>query len=320
MKNDIAVAFIAFNRPALTLASFDAVRQSKPSRLYVITDGPRTNHATDIGKCAQVKSILSKVDWDCSVKTNFSETNLGCKNRVISGLNWVFEHETEAIIIEDDCVPRKSFFDFSSSLLRKYVNDDRVYVVTGNNFQQGTTRGDASYYFSKYNHCWGWATWRRAWSKNSPSLTFWPAWKQSSQWMSFHQSDLERLFWERMFDKAFNSEIDTWDFGWTASVWHQGGLTATPNSNLVSNIGFNKEATHTRRKNLLLSNLSTEDLGSIIHPNAMHADADADGFVFRSVISPKKRSSIFSFVKRPLMKVVSRWANASIAFLVGLAV
>ncbi len=275
------VAYIIFNRPRHTRETFAAIRHQQPYKLFIIADGPRLDHPTDFERCQEVRKIVEKIDWPCEVLFNLSDINLGCKQRVTTGLDWVFSQVDRAIILEDDILPSKDFFSFCEELLERYKSDDRISCITGNNFQDGQHRGKAedSYYFSRYIHVWGWATWRRAWMYNNTSLSFWPEWKKTKEWRSKFDDYNERRYWKQIFDKMFNNAIDTWDYHWTASVWIRGGLTATPNVNLVTNIGFGPEATHT---------IEQEDrygqkfftLGPISHPQEVIRDTDADKYTY----------------------------------------
>ena len=278
-----AVLFLVFNRPTTTAQVFDAIRKAKPLRLYVAADGPRADRADEAEKVAKVREIATEVDWPCEVKTLFREENLGCKRSVSGGINWFFEHEEQGIILEDDCLPHLDFFTFCETLLDRYASDHRVWVITGDNFQNGVQRGDASYYFSRYNHVWGWASWRRAWQKADMEIKFWPEWKTSAEWAAFWADSVARNYWEKIFDRIYRAEIDTWDYPWTASVWYHGGLTATPNANLVSNIGFGPDATHTVNSGSSLESLAMKALGRISHPTNIIRDVTADQVVFDHV-------------------------------------
>lgn len=167
------VAFIIFNRPDTTRRVFEMIRQAQPPKLLVIADGARENHPSDRQNCAAAKGIIAEVDWDCEVTTNYSDRNLGCRDRLASGLNWVFEQVPEAIILEDDCLPHSSFFRFCEEMLLKYRNDNRIMHIGGNNFQMQKSRTNDSYYFSRYNHCWGWASWGRAWQHYDVDMKLW---------------------------------------------------------------------------------------------------------------------------------------------------
>ena len=158
---DTPVLFLVFNRSDTATQVFEKIRQVRPSRLYVAGDGPREGYNEE-EKVAKAREIATRVDWPCEVKTLFRDKNLGCAHGCSNAISWFFQHEEKGIILEDDCVPHLDFFTFCENLLDRYAEDERVTVVSGNNFQKGKWRGDASYYFSKFPHIWGWATWRRA--------------------------------------------------------------------------------------------------------------------------------------------------------------
>jgi len=273
------IAYIVFNRPRHTRETFAAIRDQKPSKLFLIADGPRSGHPTDAQRCLEVRNIVAQVDWPCEVYRNFADQNLGCKRRVSSGLDWVFEQVESAIILEDDCLPHPDFFRYCQDLLERYSDDKRVWVVTGNNFQGGRRRGQASYYFSKFNHCWGWATWRRAWRHYRVDMPFWTDWQTSTDWLRKLPDQVERKVFGDLFDRVFRGEIDTWDYQWTACVWYHNGLTATPNTNLVTNIGFGPDATHTLADDDR-EGLSTQALGPLVHPSIIEVDRRADKLIF----------------------------------------
>lgn len=273
------VVYLIFNRPHVTVKTFAAIRAQKPEKLFIVADGPRPAHPDDEQKCRDVREIVQHIDWPCEVYRNYAEQNMGLKLRVCSGLDWVFNHVDRAIVIEDDCLPHPDFFNFCEVLLERYETDDRVWVITGNNFQNGRKRGKASYYFSKYNHVWGWATWRRAWLNNDPNLTFWPEWKKSQAWIHFMRDKIERTYWTNIFERVYKDEINTWDYPWTASVWYHAGLTATPNVNLVTNIGFGPDATHTVTATEQ-DGLPVYPLGSLAHPDEVVQNRKADRYVF----------------------------------------
>ena len=282
MKNSLktAVLFLLFNRPDTTTHVFEKIRQIKPQRLYVASDGPREGYDGEIEKITKAREIATKVDWPCEVKTLFRDKNLGCKRGVSTAITWFFEHEEQGIILEDDCVPHLDFFIFCENLLEHHAKDKRVSIISGNNFQNGQWRGDTSYYFSKYNHIWGWATWRRAWNDYQGDIKFWPRWKNSKDWLSHTPDKVERKYWQKIFDYVYAGQMDSWAYPWTASIWYKGGLTATPNVNLVSNIGFGKDATHTNFENDKSANLPTKEIGVITHPLEIKQDLEADRYNF----------------------------------------
>ncbi len=165
MRFDVPILLLAFNRPNQTRRVFDAIKAIQPTKFYFAADGPREGRAEEAILCQTVRtSILENIDWDCEVKTLFRDKNLGCKYAVSSAISWFFENEPEGIILEDDCLPDASFFPFCAELLEKYRHDDRIMMISGDNYQKDKLRTDYSYYFTRYNQIWGWASWRRVWN------------------------------------------------------------------------------------------------------------------------------------------------------------
>lgn len=273
------IAFIIFNRPDATRQVFEAIRIARPQQLYVIADAPRSNHPDDIAKCAATRAIIEEVDWDCQVFKNYADLNMGCGLRVSSGLDWVFQQVESAIILEDDCLPDQSFFPYCTQLLAHYQDDERIMHISGNNFQFGQRRGEASYFYSHYAHMWGWATWRRAWQHYDYGITNWPD-LRSTSWLK-HLLDTPSAVanWQQIFDQMYSAKIDTWDYQWTFACWQNNGLCIHPQVDLVSNIGFTSEGTHTVRQNQFANLPLGEMQFPLKHPVAVIRAIEADLFV-----------------------------------------
>ena len=293
------VLFLVFNRPDTTLIVFEKIRQTKPPRQYVAGDGPRKGNDEDKEKVKKVRDIVNRIDWPCEVKTLFREKNLGCKKGVSTAITWFFNQEEKGIILEDDCVPNLDFFNFCESLLDRYAKDEKISVISGNNFQNGKWRGDASYYFSKYSHIWGWASWRRAWKYYDGDIKFWPQWRNSKAWLNYMPDKMERKEWEKIFDRVYDGQIDSWAYPWMACLWYKDGLTATPNVNLVSNIGFGVDATHTLYENDKNANQPTQELGEIIHPKEIKRDMEADRYNFDNFFGGLNKRFPYNFIILP---------------------
>ncbi|MBF2073932.1 MAG: FkbM family methyltransferase [Synechococcales cyanobacterium C42_A2020_086] len=278
-KLSTPVAFFIFNRPDLTKRVFQAIAQVKPEVLFVIADGPRSEYEAML--CEQTRQIIDDVDWDCRVLTNFSDRNLGCKERVVSGLSWIFSQVEEVIILEDDCLPTRSFFRFCQTLLEYYRSDTRVFAISGNNFQCGQRRTDYSYYFSRYFHCWGWASWRRVWQQFDRHMMTWSEFSNANWMQIVFDNPFEQAYWSEQFAQTYIGEINSWAYIWLYTCLSQSGLTIIPEENLVSNIGFRQDATHTGDSENPLANLPTSDLWQLQHPPFVISHREADAFTFK---------------------------------------
>jgi len=286
MSFSTPVIFIIFRRPDLTARVFDVIRNIRPKKLLVIADGPRNCEEAEL--CQQARAITEKIDWDCQVLRQYSKVNLGCRHRVNSGLDWAFSQVEEAIVLEDDCLPHPSFFGYCQKLLEHYRSNEQVWCISGDNFQDGYRWGDGSYYLSNYNHCWGWATWSRNWQQCDQDLSDWPEFRNSKRLSEILEDSVAIDYWESLLERFYRlKEPDTWDYAWTFTCWLNDGLTALPNVNLVSNIGFGACATHTVSKSRF-ANLPTESMRDFCHPSSLFRNKEADLYTFENFIYKAK--------------------------------
>ena len=238
------VALIFFNRPACTEQVMQQIRKARPGRLYLIADAARPHKPGEAVVCTNTRrQVEAMIDWPCTVKKNYAETNIGCRQRIVSGINWLFEQEEEAIILEDDIVPDPTFFPYCSAMLEKYRNDDQVMLVAGFNELNYQPDSGADCFFSKYTPIWGWATWQRAWNTYQPKRLNWKAEREILRRKSYSQQEADLLI--HRLEQVEAEQLDTWDFHWRAAVLIHDGLCVIPSKNLIRNIGFGAGATHT---------------------------------------------------------------------------
>lgn len=292
-----AVLFMVFNRLDATKQVFEAIRQAKPPRLYIAADGVRETKEGEAEKVKAVREyILSSIDWPCDVKTLFREKNLGCKYAVSSAITWFFENEEMGIILEDDCLPSQSFFWYCEELLEKYKDDKRIWMISGDNFQDGVTRGDGSYYFSVYNHIWGWASWANRWKHYDVELNNIP---DDSFLTAIIDKKKSFDYWSIIFKRMKNKEIDTWDYQWCFTIWNNKGISIIPNINMITNVGFGDGATHTGDPESALANRERFELCYIKHPDVIEVDKIADDYSMIKLFSkPSLSSRIFYRIKK----------------------
>jgi hypothetical protein len=281
------VVLFVFNRPQLATQTFGRIRQARPSRLFVVADGPRVGHPDDLELCRTTRSIVSSADWKCELQTNFAEENLGNGQRMSSGLDWVFKQCEEAIVLEDDCVPSRSFFNFCTTLLTYYRHDERVMHISGDNYQDGIRRGLGSYFFSRYSLSWGWASWARAWQHYDFKIRAWPAAREEKWLNSFLDDRLEIKYWTTIFDRLYRGLIDTWDYQWLFTCWRHNGLSVQPNVNLVSNVGAGADATNFKEKHSTME-IPTGEISELLHPGRVERDKKADQYTFLKHIAPPR--------------------------------
>jgi hypothetical protein len=258
MSFETPILFLIFNRPVETLRVFNEIKKQKPKYLYIAADGPRESKKRESELCKQTRDIINYIDWDCELKTLFREENLGCGKAISSAINWFFDNVESGIILEDDCLPNETFFTFCREMLLKYKDDNRIGMISGDNFLPDKFNVEHSYYFSQFPHIWGWATWSRAWKKYDFEMTKWLELEKKDWLYRKFSSATSRYYWKNIFDKVFKKQIDTWDYQWAFTCFNENYLSIIPKKNLISNIGFgNINATHTNSKGGRFANMKT---------------------------------------------------------------
>ena len=287
------VAFIVFNRPDLTQLVFQEIAKARPRVLLIICDGPRDGVEGEAERVLQVRKIVESIDWECDLLTNYSEKNLGCRVRVSSGLNWVFTQVEEAIVLEDDCLPDPSFFDYCQELLDFYRDNKLIGMISGDNFYQ--VHAPYSYYYSKYFHIWGWATWRDRWeSSYDVNMKSWPETKNSVTILRLIGKPKSQKYWTKIFQRVYDGLIDTWDYQWLYANWSRGRISIMPSKNLIRNIGFGLGATHTKYRSPLADLPIYPMKFPLLHPPRVEIDVSSDRHTEKNQFSASFLSKILN--------------------------
>lgn len=237
------IVIFGFSRPRCLQLVFDKVREAKPRKLFLILDFPREGRDDDVVGWKECKKIFEGVDWDCEVHRNYAIHNMGCRDRIESGISWAFEYVDRLVILEDDCVPDFTFFRFCGELLERYKNDMRVGMIAGCDehfhVKDIDFHGD-SYYFDRYPSIWGWATWKRAWDLHDPKMLYWPEFRKSFDLLNgyFRNKGATRRRKEYT-ELLYRRKAGTWDGVWVTTMYKENWLCVHPTVNLISNYGCN---------------------------------------------------------------------------------
>ncbi|MBM5784073.1 MAG: nucleotide-diphospho-sugar transferase [Cyanobacteria bacterium K_DeepCast_35m_m1_288] len=295
MSFPVPVLLIAFNRPDCTARVMAVLAALQPQRLYVSCDGPRADRPGEAERCQAVRRLISSgpggaISWPCQWQTLLREQNLGCRAAVSGALDWFFAQEEEGIVLEDDILPDPSFFPYCQELLARYCHDSRIGVIAANNHQRLPPADGCSYRFSQYSHCWGWASWRRAWLCYDRDLAGWPAFRDAGWLEQLGGAEFARR-WGGWLERLAAGQIDTWDMVWQFSCWQQGFLTVIPAEELVENIGFTADATHTLDEPSPLGRRGCLSW-PLVHPSVIQADRRRDADTFRRLYQRGRRAEL----------------------------
>lgn len=275
------ILFLIFNRPEKSKICFEAIRKIQPKYLFIAADGARNNVKGENLVCENTRQgVLSMIDWPCKVEKLFRTENLGCKLAVSSAIDWFFSNVEEGIILEDDCCPDPSFFMFCDEMLGKYRDDKRVMHITGSNFIYDKLHIESSYYFSRFPNIWGWATWRRAWDMYDVKISDFPEFDRNHIFSKMFGNTIMASFFRGFFEVVYSGKFDTWDVQWVFAVFKNNGLCIVPSKNLISNIGYGGDATHTVNPNSKLQERPLVSITQITHPSYIFPDHEADDLYF----------------------------------------
>jgi len=298
------ILFIIFNRPNLTQRVFDVIRTIKPENLYIAADGPREKNSKDIDLCSKTRDIVSNIDWDCNIKTNFRDRNLGCRESIVQGIDWLFEEEEMGIILEDDCLPSKTFFTFCETLLEKYLYDEKIMQINGNFRLHNIKNFKESYYFSKLNATWGWATWKRAWLHFDHNMTDYKINKKNGMLKNYYEHE-EIYNWMKMyFEEAIQPNCNIWSTRWAYAIAKNDGLNITPTQNLVENIGlFDNPTSKASDTYKIYEDFKPQEIKKVTFLKEIIYDKENDGLEYEHIIKVSDFKLNQSLMTRIILKL-----------------
>ena len=302
---DIPVLFLVYNRPSMTETVFQVLRELRPSRLFLSADGPRTDRPQDALLCANVREIVTKVDWPCEVKTLFRSENLGSKFAVSGALDWFFEHVEAGIILEDDCLPTAGFFTYCAEMLNRYATDDRIMHVNGTNFLRGKEfHFQGSYYYSKLPHPWGWASWRRAWKRYDFKREHFELFASEGMIRRLTENPFYQGAYLKLLTEAKKGLIDCWDYQWFYTIWLNDALVITPARNMVTNLGFGADATNTTYTDTRLGGMKRHELRRLTYDDSGLVNRAADAYAMQIKFS-EGQFTLISRIYRKLRSMIN---------------
>jgi len=278
----VPILVIAFNRPDLTRMLVDRIKSVRPEKVYIACDGYRESVEGEPDRVSEVRQIAESLQSTCEIDCLYQQSNIGCRAAVVAAIRWFFSNEERGIILEDDCLPSTSFFQYCECLLERYEDDMRVWHIGGTTFKE--YKEEESYRFTAYAGVWGWATWRNRWLYYEENLGKYKtlAWRHAVR-----RYDLSQSFWNKNLDRVARNKIDTWDYQWLYTIWMNKGLAIAPNTNLISNMGFGDDATHTTDICNHLSALQISEIRALKHPKSVKRDTRSDGYMKNKYFSNK---------------------------------
>ena len=282
-KFNTPILFLVFKRLDTTKQVFSSIKRIKPTKLYLAADGPHQGNAEEAKQCLKVREYLkANIDWDCKIKFRENNENFSCRYGPSSAIDWFFQHEKEGIILEDDCLPADNFYYFCAEMLSRYREDTRISHIGGFNCQNGRKRGKYTYYFSRYFHCWGWATWQRAWHGYDVDMTDYNDFLAEKVLENIFCDRYIIAFWKEIFKETYLKRVNTWDYQWVYKNFKENQLAVVPNYNLIQNIGFGRGATHTVKEFFKVPRIADDIPSNWGQPPFVYLHQEADAYTYKT--------------------------------------
>lgn len=308
MSFDTPILLIVFNRPEKTQKLFEIIKKIKPKNLFIAADGPREKEF-DIYNCKKVRKIFDNIEFNCNIHKKFNIKNEGLKNNVKNSIDWFFSKVEKGIIIEDDCMPSLSFFSFCQELLNKYEFNSKVMQINGTNLGLDYSNlVKETYFFSKLNHVWGWATWKRSWILFDTEFEDYDILKKNNSFNNYFIDNKITNWMMKYFDKSQSGTDNIWSINWAYSILKNSGLCVTPTKNLVQNIGFDGTGTSVKDRSFIdFSKTEINLLDKIIHPMNINYDLKNDMLAYDIKISKiDPRANLMLKIKNKLKKLLKK--------------
>ena len=306
------ILFLIFNRLDTTKQVFEIIRQVKPSRLYLASDGPRDSKEGETEKVNIVREhVINSIDWNCDVKTLFRDKNLGCGIAVSDAITWFFKNEEMGVILEDDCLPSLSFFSFCEELLIKYKDNERIFHIAGNN-SLTLTSIPCSYFFTRIMHCWGWASWRRAWINFNYNISNLNDFIKQKKINTIFKRNVDREHWVDIFKNIENPKNDIWDYQWCYSIYNNNGICIIPYKNLITNIGIGTEETHPCPIPKDFEFQERFDILEIIHPEEIIINNKLTNLINKNIYNIK--FSFLRIIKKIIKNIIGQKLSSKIKY------
>ncbi len=235
-----------FNRPECFQRLINVLSVVKPKKLYIAADGPRSDISEDYLLCEETKALINSISWNCDIQTLFRDKNLGCGPSMHLAIDWFFSNEKMGIILEDDIIPNIDFFYFCQNMLSLYADNKKIGMISGYNPVKNF-KTDYDVIFSRNATCWGWASWKRSWSFMDYKMSWRDQISPRELTNRMGITNRAKIAWRRKVDLIDRNQVSAWDWQWYFSLSLNEKLTVFPRLNLVRNIGYGLQATHTKK-------------------------------------------------------------------------
>lgn len=256
LNNDgIGICILAYKRLIHLKKTLNAILKfiHKSDKIYIFLDHPpKKVHVKDKKKFEQVNNFCNKIQSK-KIFLKKSKINLGPKKSWYLAYDYMFTKYNKVIVIEEDIIIKKNFFNFMKYYLNKFENNKNVMSVTGYSTPVDLPKNyKFDCYISNRSMSWSKATWKRVW------LTF-------KNMKNHHKKIINNRKNLLLLSKAgedlirtikldYLKIVNSFQVWWIWNMVQHKGLSINPVENLIINTGFDGSGYHTNKKKNFIFN------------------------------------------------------------------
>ncbi|GAA4848532.1 glycosyltransferase family A protein [Algivirga pacifica] len=239
------IVLFVYNRPEHTRKTLEALKANTladNSSLYIYADGLKEGSTKEQEQSLlETRAIIQEQQWCKNVEIIISDHNKGLAQSIVEGVTNTVNQYGRVIVLEDDIVTAPHFLEFMNEALTLYEKEERVMHIGGYT-PQAFPKRDAflpteETFLIQFMTCWGWATWKDAWSKlNLDTAYLLEEIKKENRFKRFNLDG--SITFHKQLEWNLEGKMKTWAIKWFTTIFLEDGLCLQPSRSIVRNIGF----------------------------------------------------------------------------------
>lgn len=211
------------------------------SKLFIRVDGPKNeDDSIKVNKVIKIIDLYKK-NFD-NINISIEKKNLGLQQNIIRSIDNVLDKEETVIVLEDDQLVSKQFFEFCDLMLLKFKNNEKIFQISGSCYLPDRLKKN-DIYFSKFADCVGWATWKRSWKKLRRSICLYEIYMNNIVKNYYKDLSITHWFYEYLYrEHTAIEKKGLWSTWWQLSIIYENGICVNPMKNLSIHDGLDKES------------------------------------------------------------------------------
>lgn len=246
-KVDLPVLVIGYKRVNTLRVILEKCLKKTNSVIFVSMDGVNGEANQFENAARDLVRLLHRENPD-RFRVRLHDRNLGSAVNVISSLDWFYSEVNRGVILEDDCVPEDTFFEYAVSALSFIESESRIWFCSGYRPEIEHLE-EMGYSLCSLPMNWGWGTTSRKWGEIRNLLEI----ETNESLLTSFFKGPSRVYWNIGHRRIQNGWVDAWDTSVAFLMNVANRSTLLPNLNLINNVGNDEHASNTKHASSFLN-------------------------------------------------------------------